>query len=210
MPQQIRTLDEFRELLASTNDNLSLVVKSHYAIEGKLHELLDEQLPHSDRMELHRVTFLLKVDFLIAMGVIYNRFRHLFELVNSVRNRFAHDPYSSYSEDDATKVKNAVRSIDKNYPLNGDATAILKVLFHVVFDYSARRHERVVIGKLRDEALHEMMEDRSWQPPHPSGIELPPITDEDLKSVHDEMEPEIKRRVGEKLSTAYPHIKPKE
>ena len=172
-----------------------------------MNEALEERLPRADKIELHRVGFLLKVDFLISLGVLTPQMRHLFELVNTVRNRFAHDPYASFTEDDATKVKNAVRSIDKNYPCSGDAGAILVLLLHVVFDYSTRRFEQIVIERLRSQALEEMMTDRSWQEPDTSGIELPPITEEMLKEVREEMEPEIVRRVAKKLSEQHPTIR---
>jgi hypothetical protein len=66
----------------------------------------------------------------------------------------------------------------------------------------------MVIERLRDESVGEMMNDRSWEKPHPSGIELPPITEEMLSEVRAEMEPEIRRRLSEKLASHYPQIKP--
>jgi hypothetical protein len=201
------TREEFWGILRAPSDTLSLVIKAHHSIEARLHEALEERLPRADRIELRRVGFLLKVDFLIALGVLSPQMRHIFELVNVIRNRFAHDPYASFTEDDATKVKSAVRSIDKKYPCSGDASEILLLLLHVVFDYSTRRFEEIVIERLRSQALQEMMTDRSWQEPHPSGIELPPITEEMLKEVHDEMEPEIVKRVTKKLSEQHPMIR---
>ena len=203
------TIEQFWSILKSPSDTLSLVIKAHHSIEAKVHELLGETLPRASKVELHRVSFLLKVDFLIGLGVLNPSLRHLYELVNTARNRFAHNPYAEFTEEDATKIKNAVRSVDKNYPCAGDANAILILLLHVVFDYSSRRYEQIIIHKLREEAMQEMMSDRSWEAPHPSGIELPPITDEMLKEVRDEMEPEILKRVKNKLSERYPAIEVK-
>ncbi len=200
------TIKQFWAILKSPSDTLSLVIKAHHSIEAKIHELLEETLPRANKVELHRVGFLLKVDFLIGLGALNPSRRHLYELVNTVRNRFAHNPYAKFTEEDASKVKNAVRSINKDYPCEGDANAMLILLLHVVFDYSSRMHKQIIIQKLREESLQEMMSDRSWEAPHPSGIELPPITDEMLKEVQDEMEPEILKRVTNKLSERYPDL----
>lgn len=201
-PAQTRT--EFWSILKSDLDQLSLVIKAHHSIEAKLHAALEERLPRANRVELHRVAFLLKVDLLIGLGLFSPKLRHIFELANAIRNRFAHNPYAAFSEEDATKVRNAVRSVDAKYPCEGDARALLVLLLHVSFDYSSQRLEEMVAERLRGEALAEMMNDRSWQEPHPSGIELPPITEAMLAEVRAEMEPEILKRSESKLRERYP------
>jgi hypothetical protein len=195
------TQEEFWIILKAPNDTLSLVIKAHHSIEVKIQEAFSHVLPRSNKLEVERVGFLLKVDFLIGLGVLEPSVRHLYELVNTVRNRFAHNPYAEFTESDATKVKNAVHSVDKNYPCNGDAKAILILLFHVVFDYTTRCVEQRVIDALQSEAMNEMMKERPETPG------LPPIPDAMLREVQAELDAELTKRVGEKLAARHPTIK---
>jgi hypothetical protein len=158
-------------------------------------------LPRASKLEVERVGFLLKVDFLIGLGVLDSVYRHLYELVNTVRNRFAHNPYAEFNETDATKVKNAVRSINNDYPCKGDAKEILILLFHVVFDYTTRRVEQIVVDQLRDEVMGEMNTHRAELPG------LPPIPADMRREVQAELNAEIKKRLDEKLAMRHPTIK---
>lgn len=72
-------------------------------MESYLNASLIEALHESDALELSRITFTLKTDLLIALGLLPRQQKPLFERLNSYRNKFAHNPYhqidKSYSNE---------------------------------------------------------------------------------------------------------------
>ena len=188
-------------MIQGASDALSLVVRAHHSIETRIQEALEHELPRANAVELRRVAFLLKVDFLVAFGIFHPKFRTLFEQVNTVRNRFAHDPYATWEPTDGAKVRNSIKAIDPNYPCESYDGDSLKVLLHVVFDYVTRKYNDRIAERLRSEALHEMMTDPEWQERIvPGHSKLPPIPDEMMREVTELMDAEVEARVAKKLA----------
>jgi hypothetical protein len=100
----------FEGFVEGISDELTKIVRAHYLIDKILDELLMSSLPNSDHLDLHRISFILKTDFAIALGRLNPKIRPLYNEINSIRNRFAHDPFSKYSDSDAIKSKNIVKS----------------------------------------------------------------------------------------------------
>jgi hypothetical protein len=189
-------------MMQGASDNLSLVVRAHHSVEARIQEALEHELPRADAIELRRVAFLLKVDFLTALGVYHAKFRPLFEQVNTIRNRFAHNPYATWEPADGAKVKSSIKVIDPVYPCEGYEGNSLKVLLHVVFDYATRRYNDRVTERFRAQALQEMTTDPEWQERVvPDHSELPPIPEDMLKEVTELMDAEVESRVKEKLAS---------
>ena len=190
------------EMIEEASDDLSLVVRAHHSIETRIQEALEHELPRERAVELRRVAFLLKVDFLVAFGIFHPKFRPLFEQVNTIRNRFAHDPYATWEANDSAKADSSIKAIDPGYPCESYGGDSLEVLLHVVFDYATRRYNDRIAERLRPEALNEMMTDPEWQERIvPSHSKLPPIPDEMIKEVTEMMNAEVESRVARKLAS---------
>lgn len=96
-------LNSFVTFIENEPGALGLFLKGHHGVENLLNASLIEALPESDAIELSRITFLLKVDLLIALGLISRIQRPLFNRLNNYRNKFAHNPHfqidDTYSEE---------------------------------------------------------------------------------------------------------------
>jgi hypothetical protein len=202
MASRALTTEEFSMMIQGASDTLSLVVRAHHSIETRIQETLEHELPRANALELRRVAFLLKVDFLIALEIFHPKFRPLFEQVNTIRNRFAHDPYSTWEPADGAKVKSSIKAIDPTYPCEGYDGDSLKVLLHVVFDYATRKYNDRIAERLRAQTLHEMMTDPKWKERIVPGYsKLPPITEEMLNEVKELTDAEVESRVRAKLAS---------
>ena len=145
MASRAVTTDDFSRVIQEASANLSLVVRAHHSIETRIQETLEHELPRASAVELRRVAFLLKVDFLVAFGIFQPQYRSLFEQVNTIRNRFAHDPYATWGPAEGAKVKSSIKTIDPTYPCEGYGGDSLKVLMHVVFDYATRKYNARIL-----------------------------------------------------------------
>jgi hypothetical protein len=196
------TTKEFSIMMQGSLDSLSLVIRAHHSIEARIQEALEHELPRANALELRRVAFLLKVDFLVALEVFHPKFRPLFEQVNTIRNRFAHDPYATWDTTDGAKVKSSIKAIDPGYPCDSYGGDSLKVLLHVVFDYATRKYNDRIAERLRTEALREMMTDQEWRERIvPGHSQLPPIPEEMSREVTEMMDAEIELRMKQKSAS---------
>lgn len=203
-----KTTVEFTQLMNEAPDPLSLVIKGHHSIEQQVQEALSEALPSANKLELRRVAFLLKVDLLIALRVFSNRTRPVFDFVNTIRNRFAHNPYADFDLNDAQRVKSLVLSLDPNYPCDGDPKYLLRVLLHVCFDYASRRYQQLVVEKSKAQIMADMMNDPAWHAQIVPGYEeLPPIPQEMLEDVRTQTDDEVNRRLQAALAQTHPYMK---
>ncbi len=105
MYPKIDCSDDFMEMLKSCPDQLSKVIKGFYSLDILLNDVLSKKIPNSNALELDRVTFLLKFDITAGLGCVVNGMRPLFSNVNSIRNKFAHNPYTIYGVDEFNKTK---------------------------------------------------------------------------------------------------------
>jgi len=117
-------------------DQLSLVIKAFHAVEKRIEQALVTSLPVPHRLELRRMSLLLKVDFLGALGFIDPQRRPLFDKINAIRNAYAHDPHKVFGDEDFARVKAAVKAHVPNVDdsVVPDPINTLKALF--VFTYA--------------------------------------------------------------------------
>lgn len=144
-----------------SSDLLSLVVKSHYSIDELLNVLLVEALPNADAVELKRVSFLLKVDFAIGLGMLRPDLRPVFNKINTVRNSFAHNPYSEFSEKDASNTVNILLARDPkivpdDFGCTSNPRDVLETLFAVGFINLSVAYERFCIRKSESRVANQM------------------------------------------------------
>jgi hypothetical protein len=145
----IRAVRDFEAEMEAASDHLSLVIKAYYAIEKKVESALLNALPAPDRLELRRISFLLKIDILIALGFLPQPLRPLFDRINSIRNIYAHDPHKVLSEGDFSNLKSVLKAHVPNIQKIEVPNAIgsLKTLFTVTFLHSYMAMERTAKHK---------------------------------------------------------------
>jgi len=151
----------FTTVYEEESDLLSLVVKAHYSIDELLNVVIVEALPNADAVELKRISFLLKVDFVIGLGILRSDLRPIFNKINAIRNSFAHNPYWDFSEKDALNTVNILTAPspkvipdDCECPL--DPLKVLKTLLGVGFINLTVAYERYCIGKAKMQVINEM------------------------------------------------------
>lgn len=158
---RIKTNADFHAMLSQSQDFLSLVVKSHYSIDQLLNSTLEEALTNAKSVELKRVSFLLKVDFIIGLGILRPALRPVFNAINSIRNIFAHDPYAEVSHESAQKILTTLRSI-KPKVLPDDFCEpfrirnVLETLFAVGFVSLNVAHKNLCVRKAESVVVSQM------------------------------------------------------
>jgi len=198
---RIKTTEDFQAMLSQCGEFLSLVIKSHHSIDQLLNLTLEEALPRATSVELKRVSFLLKVDFTIGLGILRPEFRPIYNSINSVRNNFAHDPYAEISEDNARKTLSTLKGIrpkilPDEFCNPFEIRNVMETLFAIGFinlqvAYEAlcvRKAESLIAGQMLTEALSE------------NGR---------LNRAHVSAKEDFQIRIGSYLSQNYPGIKPR-
>ncbi|ENF6041963.1 hypothetical protein R4R77_002617 [Citrobacter amalonaticus] len=100
-----QSLGEYMNMIETTDDELSVVIKGHYGLENLIEKILVISVPSSGALDFKRITFMLKVDLLISLGLLDSKFKPMLNFINSIRNKFAHNPYSLFDEKDALKIR---------------------------------------------------------------------------------------------------------
>lgn len=189
----------FASLLRETPDLLSLIVKAHYSIDGLLDEVLKEALPNADAMEIERVSFLLKTDFLTGLGVLRSDLRPIFNLLNNIRNRFAHNPYAVFSDKDGRDARNILLSreqavVPEKFRNEENPREILETLFYVGFINVVVAFERLCQYKAEMHVTNQLVDE------YLSKVKTP---EHDSLSVHERFEV----RLRQYLDDRYPGMK---
>ncbi|HJP97886.1 MAG TPA: hypothetical protein VJ862_04910 [Rhodanobacteraceae bacterium] len=92
--------DEFYRWLQKRRQSVVLAIKAHFFIDSLMAGFLTVVMPRADALEIDRLSFLLKFDLISGMGLIAKEFRPLFEQINRIRNKFAHDPNYKFRAQD--------------------------------------------------------------------------------------------------------------
>ena len=91
---------------SDSKDCFTIAIKGHQIIDECLNVLLSVILSKSHHLELTRISFMLKVDIIIAIGKFSSESRPLFKKINNIRNRFAHDKNAIFDRNDINDLKN--------------------------------------------------------------------------------------------------------
>lgn len=188
MDKNFVTLDEFVELLEKPQEQLSLVIKSHYEIDILLDRLLTASIDDVDSLEMRRISFILKVDILISLGVVRSDFKKLFNNINAIRNIYAHNPYSIFDAKQAEKSKIILMQINETKEVMKEITEptdILMFVFlnaYIYLEAALKNQYRKIQGKVvLNKRIHKAL-----------GTQAPRASDESLKSYHAEIESDLK------------------
>lgn len=163
--------EEFKRLNDSTEEWLALVVQGHYAIDSALNRFLCGVMRNSNALELRRISFLLKVDILCAMGLLGGSERWVFEEVNSIRNKFAHNPYYVVAEKEKLRVCAKVEEIPGSFEFlakrSRDSMNYYRCLFVFCYGFcvlsAETHHERRLKQEAAMQALREILDAKSGE-----------------------------------------------
>jgi hypothetical protein len=96
------------------DDELGVILKGHLYVEHFL-SLVLSTVPALRADAAFRLSFAQKIDPAVEAGIIPAHEKGTFILINQIRNRFAHQPRSYFSEDNADAIWKALspRMIDR-------------------------------------------------------------------------------------------------
>jgi len=153
-----------RRFLETVNsaDPLIQAVKGVGFLDELTSELLAEVLPSPHVVELGRLSFLLKVDLLVALHLVPIDLRPLAERVNRIRNVFAHSTSASFGTGDALglynlvpdRVRGALDGASKNEP-----QYMLRRGIGLLFSALCGAIENARDNKVRTTELHAIVEE---------------------------------------------------
>jgi len=149
--------------LIEQSDLLVFVIRSHQAVDTALSGLLELTLPEPHRLEVARLSLLLKADILVAMGALPDELRRSIAALNQVRNRYAHQDRASLLPSDGDLLVGCldpeiVSRYDDLKPANPE-----NCLRHVVFILYLRLRSLIAAtrrNRATSHALSEMVHER--------------------------------------------------
>lgn len=144
--------------IVDSPDLFRVAIKGHQAIDIALANLIVEALPNPHRVEVMRISFLLKIDLAIGLSVLEADSRPLFAYLNKIRNCFAHDPEASFNAQD---LANALSPFQR-YLLGCQADGmqphdLLGCAIGIAQIQAVGSAERIRDSKLYGEVMHEMV-----------------------------------------------------
>ena len=103
-------LPSAREFLPSVNDKdaMKKTIRVHMLIERALLRHIRKALPHPEAIDLKPLAFLVKVDLAIALGQLKADLKGPLSRVNSIRNKYAHEPATRLTTKMTTDLWNAL------------------------------------------------------------------------------------------------------
>jgi hypothetical protein len=160
----VPNLANISDIVNGQQDILSMIIRSHQAIEAVLNAAISEALPNAHALEVERISFALKADLAAALQIVRMESLPSLQRFNTLRNRFAHRVDASFEANDATDLLNTLsthqRYVAKDIPdPASDPKRVLAVAIAVMFCEIEVVLERIKDQKLADETWHEMVVD---------------------------------------------------
>ncbi len=150
--------------IANSTDLLNLVIRGHQAIESVLNAVIAESLQTPHALEIERLSFVLKVDLGVAMGIITPDSRPSLLKLNGVRNRFAHRSNASLDQKVAADLYTTLSASQrfaagKDIGPTSDPFEVLRHVMAVLFVEAENTLDKLRDGKLEIQIWHEMAQD---------------------------------------------------
>jgi len=190
------THQQFLTLIGAP-DILTIVLRGQQAVEGVLDAAISEALPEPHALEIEKLSFALKADLALALGVIRADSRGAFLALSRLRNRFAHSLTAEFEQREAADLENALSNWQRQlvghepFPL-ADPRNLLRRVIAVLFAECSGAQHRLQDAKLAQEVLTEMVEETlSDSPPADNNTFLTGVEQE----MRDRIETK-RRRVG--------------
>ena len=143
-------------------DPLVQVVRGHQAIDAALCAAIGEALAEPHALEITRMSFDLKLDLAVALGVLRHEARPAFSSINRIRNAFAHRSNATVDERVARDLfaslaphhREALRQGEQG---KGGTLSDFRRVIAVLFFEARAAYFRLQEKKLADEALGEII-----------------------------------------------------
>lgn len=111
------------EASIDSNDPFVVIVKGHQALGKVLTIAISDALAEPHALEIGKLAFPLKVDLAAALRAIPSDCRPGYMKLNSLRNRFAHDPDVEFREVDARAAYDSLsEAVLRAFGRNSDST----------------------------------------------------------------------------------------
>jgi hypothetical protein len=166
--RRLLTNEEFLAIVA-VEDPLRLTIAGHSALNRALDALLAEVLPEPEMPELARISFVTKVDLLMAMHVLWHEPRPAWRDFNQLRNEFAHDSSAQLTNERAARLRASVPSALYLPPPSGDPVDVLRVVAVVLWFQIT-----IQLGRVRDRAAEWRHVNAELRKAFPRGLRATP------------------------------------
>ena len=103
-----KAIEDFVQMVSDPNPFVS-VIKGHVYIESLITSILETALLKPSELEVDRLTFVRKVNFCVAAGLIHADVGHVLREFAKIRNRFAHQLWPTLTEKELRDFLNVLR-----------------------------------------------------------------------------------------------------
>ncbi|HEY3128874.1 MAG TPA: hypothetical protein VGL91_05410, partial [Acidobacteriota bacterium] len=132
--------------IVNVNDAMAVVIRGHQAMQAILDSAIAAALPGPHAIELHRLSFSLKVDLAIGLQLAHQDLRLPLLAFNRLRNSFAHDPAAALTEKETAELTQAfsdrLRSFFTSMKVGTDNIEVLQgvvIMLSLELDFVLRR-----------------------------------------------------------------------
>ncbi len=139
-PESAKTGAKFLDDIAG-GDNLAIVIRAHLYMESWLNQLIEERLSEPGAVEIERQSFRFKVDLAVALDVLPQPLRQPLLVVNSFRNRLAHDVEDRITQKDVDRLFKSFIRIDRRSITSGATLTNILAYLHGCL-YGQLKHMR--------------------------------------------------------------------
>lgn len=158
---------------------LHMVLKGHSFVDAALSVIIAESLPVARSFEVAALSFPLKVDLAVALGLIPAEERGGYVRLNRLRNRFAHNPTTRLSKRDAVDFYNSLSPHQQEAIrawLSEHRISLFRRCVNLLDCQLRRRIGHIRDGKVEAEALRKIAERR-----FPPGSPVPHLPEVDSR-----------------------------
>lgn len=167
MKRNVATYEHFTEITNEATESLSLVIKCHYELDLILDRILELSMYDISSLEVKRISFILKVDILIGLGVVTQGVKKLLKNINAVRNAYAHNPYYIFDDENAKKMKIVIMQMESFEGFIRDESNERQILInaftiaYVCLERSLKdRYRNIQSGVILNEKLQHALRNR--------------------------------------------------
>ena len=157
---------------------MSAVIRGHAAIDAALAVAISELLPQPHALEVKRLDASLKIDLATALEILPKEVRPAYQKLNAIRNRFAHEPNTRVSAQQAVDFRNTfagtlvsmmtVNKAEKHSPGDIVRRGIAVLYIFAATELTHIRDQRVANNELLT-IVHEVL-DRKQRPDEYAGM----------------------------------------
>jgi hypothetical protein len=178
---------------------LTLVIQGHFTVERFLVAAIEDRLHAAPDLDMERLPFSIKAELGGALSCVSADSLPLFRVFNKIRNRFAHNPFTTFSDRDASDMKNCFSTFQKKVVEHShkkvlrDFSEVETLHWSTIAMCSELRHS--MMRKLREKISHELSKKEVEETLEEVRKQFP--VDEWNKEFEEKINREAKRFIGE-------------